>query len=152
MWDGVELVNRCCQPWRNPLSWRPIGHGGFTERERERERCRLKTDEGWTRRECRWQFQLTSDLHLRKLDSPFLCVCVCVCVRERERERRCLSLCVWSWNSVCVRVREWNRKKVAERPYKSSLRDSTSKWSPHKKKCHIKRDQTMKIEYLKLDF
>ena len=40
MWDGVELVNRCCQPWRNPLSWRPIGHGGFTERERERERER----------------------------------------------------------------------------------------------------------------
>ena len=36
-WDGVELVGRCCQPQRNPLSWRPIGHGGFTERERERE-------------------------------------------------------------------------------------------------------------------
>ena len=25
---------------RNPLSWRPIGHGGFIERERERERER----------------------------------------------------------------------------------------------------------------
>ena len=48
-WDGVELVRRCCRPRRNPLSWRSIGHGGFTKRERtrerERERCRLKIDE-----------------------------------------------------------------------------------------------------------
>ena len=48
--DGVELVGCCCRLWRNPLSWRLIGHSGFTkrerERERERERCRLKTDEG----------------------------------------------------------------------------------------------------------
>ena len=48
-WDAVELVGRCCRPRRNPLSWRSIGHGGFTKRERtrerERERCRLKIDE-----------------------------------------------------------------------------------------------------------
>ena len=39
-WDGVELVGRCCQPRRNPLSWRPIGHGGFTKREKMTERER----------------------------------------------------------------------------------------------------------------
>ena len=37
-WNKVELVRRCCRPRRNPLSWRPIGDGGFTKRERERER------------------------------------------------------------------------------------------------------------------
>ena len=36
-WNKVELVRRCCRPRRNPLSWRPIGDGGFTKRERERD-------------------------------------------------------------------------------------------------------------------
>ena len=44
-WDGVELVGRCCQPQRNPLSWRPIGHGGFIEREKTRERERERERE-----------------------------------------------------------------------------------------------------------
>ena len=35
--------------------------------------------------------------------------------------------------------------------YKSSLKDSIFRWISRGKKCHIRRDQTMKTEFLKLD-
>ena len=50
------------------------------------------------------------------------------------------------WGEWFVHERvEYVSKELA---YKSSIRDSISKWTPRGKKCHIRRDQNTETESL----